>query len=138
MSDHNDVVEKLSTQFKRKGFSAQTHGNNLPPGAGREGSIYRPDIIVRNTDGEIVWLVEVESGSGEGGKAMAGAALLADVCMERMNVRGKPKLLFVFHRPDSNLQLAEKRLLALKGRLTTVELVSPLSKNAALQTIASL
>jgi len=54
--------------------------------------------------------VEVEP--SEGGKATAGAAILVDICMKRIKVVNKPKLMFVFYRPDSNLNLAEKRFVA--------------------------
>ena len=133
MSDHNDIVEKLVQQFTKRGFKPQTKENNLPTGAGRNEAIYRPDIIVRNSDGEIVWLVEVET--SEGGKAVAGAAILADITMQKMSVRNKPKLMFVFYRTDSNLKLAEKRLLALKERISGVELMPPLSEKDALEQI---
>jgi hypothetical protein len=135
LSDHNDIVEKLAQQFTKRGFKPQTKENNLPTGAGRDETIYRPDIIVRNSDGEIIWMVEVET--SEGGKAIVGAAVLADVCMDKMSVRNKPKLLFVFYRSEANLKLAEKRLLALKGRITNVELMSPLSEKRALEQISA-
>jgi Holliday junction resolvase-like predicted endonuclease len=102
--EHNRVVEQLAAQFEKKGYKAQTRNNNLPTEAGRGDAIYRPDIIVRKSDGEIVWLVEVET--SEAGKAVAGAAILADICMQKMNVRDRPKPLFVFYRPSANLILS--------------------------------
>jgi len=60
MSDHDEGVERISKQFENKGFQVQTRENNLLVGAGRNDAIYRPDIIVRNSEGQIIWLVEVE------------------------------------------------------------------------------
>lgn len=73
-----------------------------------------------------------------GGKAVAGAAILADICMKRMNVTDKPKLLFVFYRPESNLNLAEKRLLPLKDRVDNIELMPPVSETTALEQISGI
>jgi hypothetical protein len=43
--------------------------------------------MARNRENQIAWLAEVET--GEGKKAVAGAAILADVCIEKMKVKGK-------------------------------------------------
>jgi hypothetical protein len=134
MSDHNEVVERISKHFEKKGFQVQTRENNLPTGGGRNDALYRPDIIVRNREDQIVWLVEVET--SEGGKAVAGAAILADICMEKMNVKGRPKLLFVFYRPESNLKLAEKRLSAMESRIKHLDMKRPVSETAALKQIS--
>jgi len=135
LSDHETVVKRLAREFESKGYQVQTRENNLPSGAGRDGAIYRPDIIVRNSDGQIAWLVEVET--SEGGKAVVGAAVLADICMRKMNVTNRPKLLFVFYRPESNLRLARKRLQEIKERVSAVELMAPLSEKDALEQIAN-
>lgn len=74
--------------------------------------------------------------TSEGGKAVAGAAILADICMEKMNVKGRPKLLFVFYRPRSNLKLAEKRLSAIGSRIKYLEMSRPLSETVALKQIS--
>ena len=135
MSDHNEVVGRISKQFEKKGFQVQTRENNLPTGAGRIDALYRPDIIVRNREGQIVWLVEVET--SEGGKAVAGAAILADICMEKMNIKSRPKLLFVFYRSSTKPQLAEKRLLQLVGRTNYLAQIQPVTMKQALDMIAS-
>ena len=118
-----------------RGFKASTRNNNLSSGANRDGAIYRPDIIVRNSAGEIVWLVEVET--SQGGKAAVGAAILADICMKKTDVTAKPKLLFVFYRSGSNLELAEKRFRALRERINNVELLAPVDENRAFKMIIS-
>ena len=136
MSDHNDVVARLVKQFEKKGFKVQTRNNNLPSSAKRDESIYRPDLIIRNRDDQIIYLVEVET--SEGGKAVVGAAILADICMKKMGVNNKPKLLFVFYKPESNLKLAEKRLKELKNRVSYIQLVPALTENAARELIPHL
>jgi len=128
-------VEKLAAQFEQKGLRAQTRENNLPIGANRDEAIYRPDVIVRNRENEIVWLVEVET--SEGGKAVAGAAILADICMEKMNVQNKPKVLFVFYRSGSNLELAEKRLKPLRQKATHIEIPPPVTEEAVTELISA-
>jgi hypothetical protein len=134
MSDHEDVVARIAARVERQGFRVQTRNNNLPPGSPSSETIYRPDIIVRNHDNQIAWLFEVET--SEAGKAVAGAAILADICMEKMNVKSKPKLLFVFYRSKSNLKLAEKRLLAMKDRIKYIEVMPPLSETEAIASLS--
>lgn len=116
MSDHDDVVARISEAYEKKGFRVQTRGNNLPQGSRRVEAIYRPDLLVKNpSDGQIAWIVEVET--GDAGKSVIGAATLADICMgiemERGRQRESPSLLFIFYRPSANLKLAEKRLVEL-------------------------
>lgn len=136
MTEHNDIVAGIASRFVQRGFKARTTDNNLPPGKPSNETLYRPDIIVRNQNDQILWLVEVET--SEGGKAVAGAAILADVCMQRMNVEGKPKLLFVFYRAGSNLGLAKKRLNALEERIRYVRIPPPVTYEASLKLISQL
>jgi len=108
MSDHNEVVARISRAFEEKGFVVQSRGNNFPRGSTRRRAIYRPDLLVRREkNGPVRWIVEVET--SEAGKPVVGAAILADICME-IDCGNRPNLLFVFYRPSANLQLAEKRL----------------------------
>jgi hypothetical protein len=57
-------------------------------------------------------MVEVET--GDAGKAVVGAAALADICtgieIERGRQQGKPTLIFVFYRQSTNLELGKKRM----------------------------
>lgn len=78
MSNHDAVVAKVSNEFSKKGWRAQVQGNNLPTGSSRSQAIYRPDTLVKDEDGQIAWIVEVET--SDAGKAVAGAAILADIC----------------------------------------------------------
>jgi len=74
--------------------------------------------------------MEVET--SQGSKAVAGAAILGDICMEKMNATNRAKLLFVFYRSRSNIKLAEKRLLPLKSRIECVEILPPTRESGAM------
>lgn len=136
---HEDAVARISREFEKKGYSVQSRGNNLPTKSRRSGSIYRPDLLVRK-NGQIVWIVEVET--SEAGKAVVGAAALADVCMEIEKQKGQqvvnPYLLFVFYRTTANLELATKRLTALKSRISHLEDTLALNEDDAIRKISQL
>lgn len=90
----------------------------MPTGSSRSQAIYRPDILVKDEDGQIAWIVEVET--SDAGKAVAGAAILADICMEIEKTgpkqRKNPKLLFVFYNPSANLEAVGAMRLSLSLR----------------------
>jgi hypothetical protein len=140
MSDHNAIVAKLSNEFRKKGWRIQVRGNNLPTGSRRSQVIYRPDILVRDEDGQIAWIVEVET--SDAGKAVAGTAILADICMGMEKTESKqrenPRLLFVFYNPSANLELAKKRLKPLENRIKNVKIVKPMTERKAIETISKL
>lgn len=141
MTEHDETVASISKEFKRRGFRVHTRLNNLPTDATRSEAIYRPDILVSNPkDGQIVWIVEVET--SEAGKAVVGAAALADICMEKEMAKGlqkvKPKLLFVFYRTSANLELAVKRLTALEPKTTHLRDIAALNEREALLKISEL
>lgn len=85
----------------------------MPCGSKRNEAIYRPDLLVKDpASHQIVHIVEVET--GDAGKAVVGATVLADTCMEieleKERQRQKPTLIFVFYRQSANLELGKKRL----------------------------
>ncbi len=141
MTEHGEAVARISKEFKRKGFRIQTRLNNLPTNANQSETIYRPDILVGNPeDDQIAWIVEIET--SEAGKAGVSAAALADICMEKEMAKVlqkvKPKLLFVFYRTSANLELAVKRLTALKPRTTHLRDIAALNEREALLKISEL
>ena len=140
LSEHERMVARISEAYVKRGLVVQTRGNDLPYGSKREEAIYRPDLLVRDpNDMQILWIVEVET--GEAGKAVVGAAILADICIEVEMRKGrqqiKPQLLFVFYRSSTKLQLAEKRLLQLAGRTNYLAQIEPVTMKQALDMIAS-
>jgi hypothetical protein len=68
VSGHNAVVAKISNEFSKRGWRVQVQGNNLRTGSSRSQAIYRPDILVKDEDGQIAWIVEVET--SDAGKAV--------------------------------------------------------------------
>ena len=60
-----------------------------------------------------------------------------DICIKRMNMRSKPKLLFVFYRPGTNFKLAEK-LLPVKDRVGNVEILTTVYETTALKLISTI
>lgn len=106
-------------------------------------AIYRPDLLVIDpTNGQIVWIVEVET--SDPGKSIVGAAVLADICMTIENEKGhqptKPHLLFVFYRSLANLDLAEKKLAQLRqqNRIRQLAEVLALTEKDALKVVRCL
>ena len=117
MSDHEDVIQRISAALSDRGYDVQTSGTNLPKGSGLAEAIYRPDLIVRSRKSEdIIWLVEVET--SHAGKSVVGAVILADICIEEEMRKRRPRekagIIFIFYRASANLQLAHKKLDALK------------------------
>jgi len=110
--DHDDVVARISAEYEKRGFQVHSRRNNLPSGSKRNEAIYRPDLLVKDSGGQIVRIVEVET--SDAGKAVVGAAVLADVCMgiemENGRQKRKPTLVFIFYLKSANLELGKKRL----------------------------
>lgn len=141
MIDHDNVVARISREYAKKGYRVQIRGNNLPTKSRRDEAIYRPDLLVRDSkNNEIVWIVEVET--SEPSKAVVGAILLADVCMEiemqRGTQREKPRLLFIFYAPKATIKLATKRIHAIGERLTHLHNIEALTEREALQEISDI
>ena len=143
MSDHDVVVNRIKEAFENKGFRVQIRGNNLPYGARQDEAIYRPDMLVKDhKNGDIVWIVEVET--SQAGKAVVGAAALAEICMriekKEGRQKGTPYLLFVFYTPSAKLQLANKRLRRLfqNGKVEHLRWVEPMFEKQALEEIKRL
>jgi len=67
---------------------------------------------------------------------------LADICMEKERAKGlqkaNPKLLFVFYRTSANLELAVKRLTALKPKITHLSEIAALTERKAFLRISQL
>jgi len=143
MSDHNRVVNEIKEAFEERGFLVQIRGNNLPREVGRDEAIYRPDMLVKDRkNGDIVWIVEVET--SQAGKAVVGAAALAEICMRIEKTEGRqketPYLLFVFYTPSAKLQLANKRLKRLfeDGKIEHLRWIEPMHKKQAIEEIRRL
>jgi len=140
--DHDNVVARIADEFANKGYKVQRTGNNLPTKSERDQTIYRPDLLVRDPkNNDILWIVEVET--SEGSKAVVGAALLADICMEieknRDRQHGDPKLRFIFYGKDAKVhsKLAEKKFDAIRDRIQLKDIKAKIEVEA-LQEISDL
>jgi hypothetical protein len=57
-------------------------------------AIYQPDIVAFNKqNGEVMYIIEVQTANVR--KSIAGATILAEVCMSMLNQPTKPSLFFV-------------------------------------------
>ncbi len=141
---HKDAQNELAEKFRKKlgdEDKVSTKGNNLPisPQKGkptRKEAVYRPDIIVRDNEENIRYIVEVET-SDRGGKTVAGAAILADYCIDKhmQSSNNKPQLLFVIL--EGNLELAKKRISAIENWIRHLK-IEVCTKEEAMKKIASL
>jgi hypothetical protein len=66
--------------------------NYLPD---RERHWYQPDVILRNKQGVIKYIVEVENDPFR--KALVGASILADCSIAELQQNNKPRLIFVVY-----------------------------------------
>lgn len=121
---HDKIVEVLVNKLREKFGDKRVSRwfNNLPSGSTREEAVYRPDIIVsddRATQKNIRYMFEVET---YGGKAIAGAAVLADYCINQHLRRGiqsqdmGPRLIFVMLNPKQESR-AKKRISAIESKI---------------------
>jgi hypothetical protein len=72
--------------------------NKLPDAAHR---LYQPDVIIKNKNGEIKYIIEVESDPTR--KAIVGASILANESLKALNEIAK--LYFVIYHPDGIRQI---------------------------------
>lgn len=117
-----EFVGKLKTKFQK----VTANKNNLPivkdvNKPTQKESIYRPDILVKDINGNITHILEIET--GDGGKSMVGAIFLADACISKhieagiQNSRIKSDLIFVILGKKYN---AIKRIEAIKPHLKKI------------------
>lgn len=74
--------------------------NHLPD---RQRHWYQPDIVLRNGEGEIKYIIEVENDPVR--KALVGACILADYSIAALGQRCKPALLFVVYTEQGIRQI---------------------------------
>ncbi|MFH0816280.1 MAG: hypothetical protein V1934_05645 [Methanobacteriota archaeon] len=95
------VVEKLEMKY------AVRHPYNLPVQT-RTGALYQPDICAFDKQtNELKLIIELETKHVR--KSIMGAAVLAQICVREMSLKGKPKLLYILK--DMSDQEAVRKLL---------------------------
>ena len=100
---HREVVEMIVQELKRK-FDTRSPFN-LPEQT-REGALYQPDIVAFERESkELRCVVEVQTTNVR--KSIAGATILAEICVPLLERKSRPQLFFVV-RDDSDEHELEK------------------------------
>jgi len=81
-----EIVKKLRMTYSLK------YPFNLPEQK-REKALYQPDIVVFDTNMEVKYIVEVQTRNVR--KSIAGATILAEICLGIMKQDSRPTLFFV-------------------------------------------
>src|SRR5262245_52193920 len=93
-SEHRDIQDWIKQRHgKVYRVSAEVDGKNYLPD--RERHWYEPDVILRNASNEIVYIIEVDNDPVR--KALVGASVLADACINELVQRTRPRLIFVVY-----------------------------------------
>jgi len=101
---HKNVQNWIKTTYSGK-YIVETEvdkQNKLPETARRW---YQPDVIMKNKNGGIEYIIEVESDPTR--KAIVGASILADASLKALNEIAR--LYFVIYHPDGILQIQNFR-----------------------------
>ncbi len=107
--EHRDIQEwikrKYADQFEV--LAEEIDGQNCLPDR-KNGHWYQPDVILRERTGkkEVRYIIEVENDPMR--KVIAGACLLADCSLEKMQ-RAKAKLIFIVYSKDGKQQIENFR-----------------------------
>ena len=80
---------------------AEVNKQNKLPDAMRHW--YQPDVVLRNSQGEIEYIIEVENDPMR--KVIVGASILADACIGEIQQRKKPSLIFIVYMPQGVRQI---------------------------------
>ena len=81
-----EIVEKLRTKYSLK------YPFNLPEQK-LEKALYQPDIVVFDTNNAVRYIIEVQTRNVR--KSIAGATILAEICLGMMKQDSRPTLFFV-------------------------------------------
>jgi len=96
-----EIVRRLDGKYKVRA------PYNLP-GQTRESALYQPDIVAFDKEtSELRHLIEVETSNVR--KSIAGATILAEICIAQMKLRLKPSLFFVVKNDSEEHELEKLR-----------------------------
>jgi len=134
---HQETVDEVVETLRKK-FSRIEHPFNLP-GQTRESALYQPDIVVFDSN-EVRYIIEVQTSNVR--KSIAGATILAEVCVAILKQRVKPSLFFVVkdNSVEHELQKLERRIQLIRSSLkqSSLEKVELQRKEAFLANLISL
>jgi hypothetical protein len=92
--EHKSIQEWIKRAYRSCGdVSAEVDAQNKLPDAGRHW--YQPDVVIRDRNGEVAVIVEVENDPMR--KVIVGAAILADASVAALAQKRKPRLVFVVY-----------------------------------------
>ena len=95
-----EIVKKLGTKYLLK------YPFNLPVQK-REKALYQPDIVVFDTNMEVKYIIEVQTRNVR--KSIAGATILAEICLGIMKQDSRPTLFFVVEDDSEERELKKLR-----------------------------
>lgn len=105
---HADIQKWIKQHYARSRHQVAAEvidrTNFLPD---RERHWYQPDVVMRDVQGNIRYIIEVENDPMR--KAIVGAMVLADRSMRELDQGVKPKLVFVIYSPSGLRQIDDFR-----------------------------
>jgi hypothetical protein len=100
--EHKEIQKWIYDNYKVKyDVLAEIHKQNKLPDKKRHW--YQPDVILKNTKGEIKYIIEVENDPVR--KAIVGASILADASIKEINQKTRPTLIFIIYLPNGIRQI---------------------------------
>lgn len=100
--EHRDLQQWVKDRFASKyQVEAEIDGQIRLPD--KERHWYQPDVVVRDSAGEIKYIIEVENDPMR--KQLVGASILADASVKELNQKSKPKLIFVVYAEQGIKQM---------------------------------
>jgi hypothetical protein len=113
-AEHRDVQAWIKKRYGlRYAVAAEIDAQNQLPDASRHW--YQPDVVMRNGDGEIEYIVEVEGDPMR--KSIVGASMLAEASVHALDQHVRPTLIFVIYKPEGIKQM--------HNFLAKVEIIKP-------------
>lgn len=101
-NEHKDIQKWIFEKYSSKyDVLTEIHKQNRLPD--RKRHWYQPDVIMKNSKGEIEYIIEVENDPVR--KAIVGASILADASIKEINQKTKPTLVFIIYLPDGIKQI---------------------------------
>jgi len=91
---HRNIQKWIKARYESKhNVEAEIDRQNYLPDRVRHW--YQPDVVLRNSKGEIKYIIEVENDPMR--KALVGASVLADCSVAALKQQNKPRLIFVVY-----------------------------------------
>lgn len=100
--EHKDIQqwikEKYSSPYQ---VCAEIDGQNRLPD--KERHWYQPDVLIKDSSGEITYIIEVENDPMR--KNLVGASILADASIKELNQKTKPWMIFIVYTDQGIRQM---------------------------------